>query len=154
MYSYTQRLTQFVGNSTNTLYNDRQPFVIPNSVIQNADGSFSENVIPIAVGDVVDYWNPQSNAPIEREHLFSKTFLKLREVSLGYTLPSDMISKTPFAGVNISLVGRNLFLKTPKENNIIDPETTTFGNDLSGEFGEFAGGPTVRSMGATLRVTF
>ncbi|MFC5272230.1 SusC/RagA family TonB-linked outer membrane protein [Adhaeribacter terreus] len=154
MYSYTQRLTQFVGNTTNTLYNDRLPFVIPNSVVQNADGTFSENVNPVDVGSIVDYWNPQSNAPIEREHLFSRTYLKLREVALGYTLPADMVSKTPFAGVNISLVGRNLFLKTPKENNIIDPETTTFGNDLTGEFGEFAGGPSVRSMGATLRVTF
>lgn len=154
MYSYTQRLTQFVGNTENTLYNDRNPFIVPNSVVQNADGSYSENLAAIDMADYWSYWQPNSNPGIERTHFLDKTYLKLREVSLGYNLPSSLVERTPFAGVNISLVGRNLALWTPEENRIIDPETSTFGNDLSSEFGEYGGGPTVRSMGASLRVTF
>jgi hypothetical protein len=159
MYSYTQRLTQFVGNSENTLYNDRNPFVVPNSVVQtgtNGDGTpiYSENLVPVDVNDIYTYWQPNTNPGIERTHFFDRTYLKLREVTLGYNLPTSIVGRTPFSGVNISLVGRNLLLWTPEENRLIDPETTTFGNDIGGDFGEYGGGPTVRSLGASLRVSF
>ncbi|MEJ8758203.1 SusC/RagA family TonB-linked outer membrane protein [Pontibacter sp. H259] len=166
-YSYTQRLTQFVGNSTNTLYNDRLPFIVPNSVVTvdaNNDGVPDTdgegdlitvpNTTPIAPEHVVDYWNPSSNPPIEREHLRDRTFLKMRELTLGYNLPATFIERTPFSNANISFVARNLFVVTPEDNNIIDPESTTFGNDLQSEFGEFAGGPTTRSFGLSLRFGF
>src|SRR5688572_28875775 len=159
MYSYTQRLTQFVGNAENTLYNDRNPFVVPNSVVQsgtNGDGTpnYVENLVPVDINDIYTYWQPNTNPGIERTHFFERTFLKLREVTLGYNLPSSLVGRTPFSGVNISLVGRNLMLWTPEENRLIDPETTTFGNDINGDFGEYGGGPTVRSVGASLRVSF
>jgi TonB-linked SusC/RagA family outer membrane protein len=159
MYSYTQRLSQFVGNTTNTLYNDRQPFIVPNSVVlvdTNPDGTpvYGENTHAILVDNVADYWNPQSNAPVEREHVIDRTYLKLREVALGYSIPKNYLTGLHISALNVSLVGRNLLLFTPKENNIIDPESTTFGNDISSDFGEFASGPTVRSMGASLKVTF
>ncbi|RYF37711.1 MAG: TonB-dependent receptor, partial [Chitinophagaceae bacterium] len=38
MYSYTKRLTNFVGNGIETTYNDRQPFIIPNSVVDDGTG--------------------------------------------------------------------------------------------------------------------
>ncbi|HSI90148.1 MAG TPA: TonB-dependent receptor, partial [Adhaeribacter sp.] len=154
MYSYTQRLTQFVGNTENTLYNDRNPFIVPNSVIENADGSYSENVVPVDVASVYEYWQPNTNPGIERSHFFDRTYLKLREVTLGYNLPSSIVGKTPFTSANISLVGRNLLLWTPSENRLIDPETTTFGNEIGGDFGEYGAGPTIRSFGASLRVSF
>ncbi|MBC5773835.1 SusC/RagA family TonB-linked outer membrane protein [Pontibacter sp. KCTC 32443] len=166
-YSYTQRLTQFVGNSTNTLYNDRLPFIVPNSVVTvDADGDgvpdtngegdliTVPNTTPVDAQSVVDYWNPSSNPPIEREHLKNRTFLKMRELTLGYNLPATFIERTPFSSANISFVARNLFAATPEDNNIIDPESTTFGNDLLSEFGEFAGGPTTRSYGLSLRFGF
>jgi hypothetical protein len=33
-------------------------------------------------------------------------------------------------------------LWTPAENRYIDPETTTFGNDIAAKFGEFGANPT------------
>ncbi len=167
IYSYTQRLTQFVGNSTNTLYNNRQPFIVPNSVYQPIDPAtelpqvddagnpvYRENTTPIDVTHINNYWNDNNNPSTEREHLVDKTFVKLREVTIGYTLPKSLFKNIPVSDVSINLVGRNLLLWTPKGNNIIDPEVTTFGNDLTGDFGEFGQGPTVRSFGASLRVGF
>jgi len=167
MYSYTQRLTQFVGNTTNTLYNDRNPFIVPNSVnivdenedgIVDQDGEgtalYKENVTPIGLNDISAYWNDSNNQPIEREHMRDRSFVKLRELAIGYTLPTSLITRTPFTKANISLVGRNLFLWTPENNNIIDPETTTYGNDLSSEYGEFGSGPTVRTVGLSLNLGF
>jgi TonB-linked SusC/RagA family outer membrane protein len=159
IYSYTQRLSQFVGNTTNTLYNDRQPFIVPNSVVQsgtddNGNPIYSENTTPIDMAGVTDYWNDQSNGPIEREHLVDRSFVKLREVVIGYNVPNRWLGKAPVSNISLNLVGRNLLLWTPESNNIIDPEVTTFGNDLVGDFGEFAAGPTVRSFGVSLRATF
>lgn len=159
IYSYTQKLTQFVGNSTNTLYNNRQPFIVPNSVVQdgtddNGNPVYRENTTAVDVGSVVDYWNENSNPPIEREHMRDRSFMKLREVTIGYDLPKSLFGRLPVSSLSINLVGRNLLLWTPESNNIIDPEVTTFGNDLAGDFGEFGQGPTVRSFGASLRATF
>jgi hypothetical protein len=56
--------------------------------------------------------------------------------------------------VDISLIGRNLFLWVPSENVFIDPEQTTFGTDIASEFGEFGSSPTTRSYGVNLRLTF
>ena len=47
MFSRTKNLMQFTGNGEFTTYNDRRPFVIPNSVM--ADGS--ENTTPIYLND-------------------------------------------------------------------------------------------------------
>lgn len=159
IYSYTQRLSQFVGNSTNTLYNNRQPFIVPNSVVQdgtddNGEPIYRENTTPIDVANYDAYWNDQNNPTTEREHVKDRSFVKLREVVIGYTLPKSLFNNLPISSLSINLVGRNLLLWTPESNNIIDPEVTTFGNDLAGDFGEFGQGPTVRSFGASLRATF
>src|SRR5690606_27358324 len=43
-------------------------------------------------------------------HVYDASYVKLREISLGYSLPQSLIGGTPFQSVNISLVGRNLAL--------------------------------------------
>jgi hypothetical protein len=52
------------------------------------------------------------------------------------------------------VIGRNLLLWTPEGQSYIDPEMTTFGNDLNADFGEYGAQPTVRSVSAGLRVMF
>jgi outer membrane receptor protein involved in Fe transport len=159
MYSYTRHLNFFVGNATQTLYNDRQPFVVPNSVIDVGDDDegnpiYVENSTPIDMENVNSYWYHSQNPSRGRDFLVEKTFLKLREVVIGYDIPRHILSKTPISALNISVVGRNLWLWTPKDNNQIDPEASNFGNDLMSELGEFAVGPTVRSMGFSIKATF
>ena len=83
-----------------------------------------------------------------------RDFVKLREVTLTYTFPKSFASKLKISSLDFSLIGRNLLLFTPKANNFVDPEGTNFGNDLGSEFGEFATGPTMRTYGASLRITF
>jgi len=154
MYSYTARLNYFVGNATKTTYNDRNPFIVPNSVIQLADGSYVPNTVPVDKQHINEYWNQTNNPMISREHVLDKTYVKLRDVTLSYNFPSNMLKKTPFAQLSLTAYGKNLFLWTPKENNFVDPEGSTFGNDLLSEFGEFAGGPSVRSFGLSLKAQF
>jgi TonB-linked SusC/RagA family outer membrane protein len=84
---------------------------------------------------------------------FDASFVKLREVSLGYNLPGSIVDKTPFSRVGITIVGRNLaFLhrNTPKG---YDPESVgnASGNIQGREYGAF---PTARSIGINLNIGF
>lgn len=146
MYSRTRDIQRFVGTDPTTLYNDRQPFVVPNSVLDNGDGTFSENNIPVAV---YDYWGKLPPAT----NIIDASYVKLREVSLSYTLPSNLVSKTPFGSITLGINGRNLALWTPEENTYVDPELSNLGNGNAQGF-DFSGSPSLRSYGGSLRVTF
>ncbi len=155
MYSYTKRLSNFVGNGIETAYNDRNPFIIPNSVVENGDGTFSENTTPISLEEITNFWGNTTNNPgVEKDHIIDKTFIRLRDVSLYYNLNNNFVKKLGLTKFSIGAYGRNLFLWTPKDNPYIDPETTSFGNDLLSEFGEFGSNPSQRNYGGTIKVSF
>lgn len=150
MFSRTKSTMLFAGTDPVTTYNDREPFVIPNSVVQNPDGSFSPNTTPIQ--DALTYWaNFVSTTPAET--LVDASFVKLREVNLTYTLPDKWLDKSPFSNVSISLTGRNLWIKTDKDNHYIDPEASSFGNGNAQGF-EYGSLPSVKSIGGNIRLTF
>jgi TonB-linked SusC/RagA family outer membrane protein len=160
MYSRTASLVYFAGTTPATLYNDRKPFVIPNSVVQvvdvdgNPTGEYLENTTPIndSDGQQQNFWS-NGGFNLDRSFMVSKSFVKLRELVLSYSLPKNLLSKTPFSRVDLSLIGRNLLLWVPEENVFIDPESTTFGTDIDSEFGEYGASPTTRSYGFNLRIT-
>ncbi|WP_347157956.1 SusC/RagA family TonB-linked outer membrane protein [Pontibacter chitinilyticus] len=150
MYSRTRGTQRFAGTAPETLYNDRQPYIIPNSVVQvGSTDEYVENTTPLTNDNLYDYWG---NLP-EGTNIIDASFTKLREVSLSYKLPASITEKTFFGNIEVGVSGRNLVLWTPAENTYIDPETNNFGNDnLQGY--EYSGTPTTRSWGANIRVTF
>lgn len=159
MYSYTKRLSHFTGNGIETTYNDRNPFIIPNSVVEvtNTAGEvtgYAENTTPIGYLSVVDYWNPSNNPGIEQGHVIDKTFVRLRDVSLTFNFPSETTKRLGLTNASFSLYGKNLVLWTPDENPYIDPELSTYGDGLLSEQGEFGSNPSQRSYGASLKLTF
>jgi TonB-linked SusC/RagA family outer membrane protein len=151
MYSRTADITRFTGNSITTMYNDRQPFVVPHSVVANSDGTYSPNNVAVDTDHMDDYYRADALA---RSTVIDKSFIKLREVVLSYTMPLKYLDGTHLQGLTFSLIGRNLFLWTPRSNQYIDPETSTFGTDLTGQFGEFSASPSTRSIGFSLKTTF
>jgi len=160
MYSRTIGMTYFTGISPVTLYNDRQPFIIPNSVVEiEKDGviTYEENTIPVKYSDLGGgantYWD-LGGTLVGRHQVIDKSFVKLRELSLSYNLPKNILNKLSLTGVSIGIVGRNLMLWTPSENIFIDPEMTTFGTGIEGDYGEFGALPTVRSIGINLQLKF
>ena len=156
MYSYTSRLLGFTGNAIATTYNDRNSFIVPNSVIDNGDGTYSENTTPITYGNVTGFYSASNNPSTEAvNHVIDKTFVRLRDLSLSYNFPQSIIGKTGLNSLSLSVYGKNLMLWTPKENPYVDPEVTSFGgNDLATEFGEFAANPAQRTYGMALKMSF
>lgn len=158
MYSRTASISYFTGNAIQTAFNDRNPFIVPNSVYGVLDTSnntwaYYENTTPLDPTAIYNYFN---NGGRDRDagFLVSKTYLKLRSVVLSWTLPSKWLRNTFLSEARISAYGNNLFLWTPKSNTFIDPEATSFGNDLSGNYGEYSANPSSRSFGFNVMVKF
>jgi len=155
-YSNTARMLDWNGNGTNTMFNDRQPFLVPNSVKEISTGVYADNDIPLmTTGGVLNYWNySSSNKSLESNSVLSRTYLKLREVSLSYVFPKKWLTKTFISDAQISIIGRNLLMWTAAQNNFVDPDQTNYGNDITSNFGEFSSAPSVRNIGASLKLNF
>lgn len=101
---------------------------------------------------VVDYYNNsyQNNFP---EHVVDASYVMLRELSLSYSFPSRLLTKSPFQNASLSLLGRNLAI-LKNSSKINNPIATSYGtgNGSKGiESGAFA--PS-RLLGVSLNVTF
>lgn len=158
-YSGTADLLNFVGNDVATLYNDRRTFIVPNSVVEVLDGngnvSYVENTNPISEGNFNAYfYTSNGKAVAYQNRILDKTFVKLRELTLSYSLPESVTNRWGIGRATLTAFGRNLFVWLPKENRVIDPEVSNLGNDLTSEFGEFRTGPSTRNYGLTLNLTF
>lgn len=87
----------------------------------------------------------------EAASIFDGSYVKLREVSLGYTLPKSIIGGTPLQRVSISVVGRNLAIL---QRNIthIDPEVSYGVGNIQGiDWGML---PRERTFGFKLTADF
>lgn len=153
MYSRTADINYFVGNIPQTTYNNRNTFIIPNSVVDNGDGTYSENTTPISKEDMDDYW-ADGGSLLDESFLLPKSFVKLKRLSITYNLPQKWFHNLPIEGAALTAFGNNLLLWTPADNNLIDPEVTTFGNELAGKYGEFTANPSTRSLGVNLKLNF
>ncbi|MFI3286014.1 MAG: SusC/RagA family TonB-linked outer membrane protein [Rikenellaceae bacterium] len=157
MYSRTKDITYFTGNAIQTAYNDRNPFVVPNSVnaVTAADGTvtYVENTTPLDNTNIYTYWDA-GGSEMDSGFLVDKTYLKLRSLSLSWNLPQSWLASTPLTAARISAFGNNLFIWTPDTNTFMDPDSSSFGNDLEGNYGEWTANPSSRYYGFNLMVKF
>ncbi|WP_421919292.1 SusC/RagA family TonB-linked outer membrane protein [Marinifilum sp.] len=116
----------------------------------SADGTYSEGVHKIDAR----YFHKGFLDHISEGQLFDATYVKLREVKLAYKFPNKLFNDV-VKDVQLSLVGRNLFLWTPDSNQHFDPEvsTATTGNGLIPGF-ENMSLPSTRSYGFNLSLKF
>lgn len=105
-------------------------------------------VIP-ATG-IRDYYEKIYN-DIAEEFIYDAGFIKLREVTLGYNVPSQFLTKTFINKANISLVGRNLWLIHSNVDNI-DPESAYNSGNAQGL--DFFAMPQTSSFGINVNLTF
>lgn len=99
--------------------------------------------------DAMTYY--MATAGITEEFIYDATFVKLRELSLGYTFPTKWVKKMGMSALSLSLVGRNLwniYDKVP----LVDPESAL--NIGNGQGFESYGLPATRSIGFNLNVKF
>lgn len=127
----------------------REEGIISEGVIQNDDGSYRPNDVRLSGRDY--YWW-RYNRGNEEIGMFDASFLKLREVKIGYNIPKKLLGNSFIQSMSLSLVGRNLALWT--ENPHFDPETISFNGGTIVPGVEDMALPSSRSYGFNLNITF
>jgi TonB-linked SusC/RagA family outer membrane protein len=143
----------FTGVAEATAAYGRERFVMPNSVIANADGTFTPNTNITVKDGGLGAWD--SNLRRYGENFVtSAAFWKLRELALSYNIPNKILASTKFIkSASVGLVGRNLITLLPKENLYTDPE---FANTTTNAVGlnTNAQTPPTRTYGFTVNLGF
>jgi len=148
IYSATALTLLGRGNTTDTDFNRFLPIVLPG--VLAADGTTPNNIQTYA-GDAFFSAYGEANEGA----IFDGTTLRLREVSLSYSIPEKALANTPFGGISIKFYGNNLWYKAfnfPEGLNF-DPEVLSLGVGNGRGF-DFLTGPTSRRFGAVVNVTF
>ncbi|WP_316796150.1 SusC/RagA family TonB-linked outer membrane protein [Pedobacter agri] len=104
-----------------------------------------ENRDQLGVG-AANYYSTYANN-VSKQFVQDASFIKFRQVILGYNFPAKMFNNK-IKGLNVSFVGRNLFILMKKTDNI-DPESS-YNATIPGM--ELGGVPPVRTYGLNLSV--
>ena len=95
-------------------------------------------------GGVDEYW------------MTSRSFVKLREVNIAYSLPANMLSKLKYIkGATISLVGRNLLYFADRKDQDLDQFASGYNDsDRSLQKGAILQSATARRFGFNINLNF
>ncbi len=142
IFSVTNWFGEYAGVLESTIRGRETDFcdpgIIVDGILPDGTRNTSVSVCP------QDYFG--RNYGINEASIDEASYIKLREVRLGYELPREWVSWMGFNGGHFSLIGRNLALWSKIDN--IDPETAFDASNIQGfEFGQF---PTARSIGFAL----
>lgn len=99
--------------------------------------------------EIPGFWGAYQN--LSDRFIYDASFIKFRQLSLGYRIPEGILSKTPFRSASFSIVARNLFLLLSNLDNV-DPESNYSNSNAQGL--DYFGVPQTRSFGFNLKVTF
>jgi TonB-linked SusC/RagA family outer membrane protein len=147
--SQTKFFTEFNGTAQNTVEHNREEYVFPNSVIDNGDGTFTENDIKVTEQDYFTNYDPSAAT-----YMIDASYIKLREIGLNYNLPKKWLKTVSVSDATISLYGKNLRYWLPDENIYADPEINGPGLTGNANGVETTQTPSARSIGVNLKLTF
>ena len=125
-----------ISNGTPIQYDDL------GNVTNYKDMQFAENSAPTFLQDYISFYYATTEA-----NVISKTFAKLREVTLTYNLPSNIFEGRFFKQASVSLVGRNLLYFSKYKDVDIDQYAGSQGSSTIQT-------PTTKRYGVNVNVTF
>ncbi|MEO0330823.1 MAG: TonB-dependent receptor, partial [Bacteroidota bacterium] len=167
LYSVTNRYGEYSGLLASTVGNNSLGNPMRDPVLINDDGTVDPNsggVIADGVMNVGTEENPvyeQNTIPtaaneyfqrlrsIRENYVYDASFVKLREVRIGYTFPKALYENIPVQSISLAFVGRNLALLHSNIPNV-DPEAALGSGNIQGfENGQL---PSIRSLGFNLNI--
>lgn len=142
--SMTDNYACFTGNSKRTL--EGRSGMVVNGLVESTG---KENAKQITAEEY--YANIGGSNGIAEAFMYDGTYVKMRELSLGWTLPKLWLRSTPLKSVKVSAVARDLFFLY--KDAPVNAESAFSREDYAQAF-EFASLPPTRSLGFSLNVKF
>ena len=88
------------------------------------------------------------------EFVLDASYVSLREITFQYSFPKSVLSKLPFTGAQIAIVGRNLaYLVEHMQGLGISPEAA-FSTQSGAQGSESYTSPSTRSIGFNIKLDF
>ena len=156
IFSNTVTATLARGVTKDPVADREMTFIMP-GVRQdgtNADGTprYIPNDYQISASD---YFFGGYHLGPDEANVFDGSTVRLRELSLAYSLPNTLMAKTPFKRASFAVNGTNLWflaLNFPPNMNF---DTDVLGTGVGNGLGfDFVTGPSSRRLGGTLTLTF
>jgi hypothetical protein len=123
----------------------REGGIVGNGVMEDGNGGYIPNTV---VADAEQFNKAAYNNNLQWSSVFDDTYIKLREVKIGYSF--GKIGNV-LTDLNLSLVGRNLAILYTKVPHV-DPETAFSSGNVQGfEYGQL---PSARSIGFSIGASF
>jgi TonB-linked SusC/RagA family outer membrane protein len=158
-FSWTKMLAIKSGQAAETAAMNDKGFNVRDAVANG--GGVKVTGISQATGqevtayvDARTYFRNNIGTKIYEEWLFDASYIKLREISLGYSLPVGLLSKTKIIKTaKVALIARNPAMIWQKAPKGLEPSELSYGSGSISwlEKGEFQ---TVRSYGINFNITF
>jgi TonB-linked SusC/RagA family outer membrane protein len=145
IYSYMYVRGNEAGQLVESLAG-REGGIVGEGVVQTPDGKFRPNNVNVSAER---YWGAFFNA---EQGTFDASFLKLREVKLGYTIPRKVLKSFPLKDITLLFVARNLALWTKVPH--IDPDTSGISGETLLPGIEDMSLPSSRSFGFNISFKF
>lgn len=159
VYSHTQTVGREGGQIIETLEGRADGYdltkdgngVVSEGVIKLEDGTYKPNDVKLTARE----WHSAitSGRNILEDMVYDATYLKLREIRIGYTLPNEWTKDLFLRNVQISFVGRNLAILYSNVPHI-DPETSSLSGNTIIPGVESVAMPSSRSMGFNINFQF
>ena len=145
IFSISNMFGQYAGVFKETMKGREVDFDNPGITVKGIDSKTGQPNTTTVTSEEYYHGLFQLHEP----YIIDNSYLKLRELRVGYDLPSAWAGRLNSRAVNIAFVGRNLFTNANVPN--IDPEFSYTTGNFQGM--EFAPLPNARSIGFNLRVT-
>lgn len=169
MYSNTYKKMMTNGMTTEN-YEGRVGYFLSKQIYNEPDDqlthgiSWGDNVVQRVYDDngntvgykkLEKYYTPSSyeycRSSINEFAIFDASYIKVREITLGYSLPARLLQKTPFSSIRVSFVARNPFTLYKNTPDGIDPESAaTVGNGRGIENGSL---PPIATFGFDIKIS-
>jgi TonB-linked SusC/RagA family outer membrane protein len=147
IFSGTNFYGQATGTLATTMYGREvdfdKPGIVINGIVESTGKPNTQNITSEQYFQSLAYNN------IAEPYVYDDSYIKLRELRVGYDLPPSITHHLNANAVNFALVGRNLWTHTKVPN--VDPEVSY--NTGSNQGIEYAALPAPRSFGVAVRIT-
>ncbi|OYY99494.1 MAG: SusC/RagA family protein [Sphingobacteriia bacterium 28-36-52] len=157
VYSHTQTVGREGGIIVETLEGRADGYDLTkpgNGVIGNGVMVVNGQFVPNDVKRTAREWHTAytGGRAIAEGVMYDASFVKLRELQIGFNFPTQVLKNTPFKAATLSFVGRNLALWSNVPH--VDPEVMSYtgGTALPGI--EYMSIPSSRSYGVNLSLKF
>lgn len=146
--SFTKTIASTSGQLKETLVG-RETGIVADGVIEVSPGQYEPNTTNVDARTFNNRYYERDNVEAAK---YDASYTKLREVTLGYTLPQRFINQLPITSARFSITGRNLILWT--DNPHFDPETVAVSGGTLQPGIENMSFPSTRSFTFNLSVDF